>query len=445
MRYHTISSLVAFFVILSFAAVSFSVFGLTHGQGWSDPTSENQPLAGDAGQYNSYARNLISRGVYTMGEAGFDNFREPGYPFFLFATYKAFGLFNFGVVRIIQLLLLALIGYFVYLTLSIYGQKKFGLLAGTLSVLIPYLGYYSVELTTEFMFSFLLVLSFFLLVKIIKTEKANLLYYIALGIVFGYAALVKTQILFFLPLLFFIFFIFSARNNQAFKNIDIKKSVAGFLFFVLLTGGWATHVYSQKGSFSITEGRQGQLIYYRAVRSELSYKELAHYLSSWLKRSINGGGSDDFLDKYEFKKLYEDYYQKVSNPQQAVIMRNQNIKTIIKNFDRYLLGNGVEFVKLTFVEHTYAGSYNKYLRAGFYAGLYLLFLNGVIRFVFLKQKTFRLVFWLALLYLIYNYLIITAFDAIPRYNTPYLVFYLLIGLMGIYPFLDRYFLSRKNR
>src|SRR3990167_2060447 len=433
MKFSIKSSLVAFFIILSFAVVSFGVFGLTHSQ---EPT-------GDAGQYNNYAQNLISRGVYTMGESGCDNFRDPGYPFFLFAIYKIFGLFNFVAVRLVQLILLAFVGYFIYLTFSVYGQKRFGLLAGILSVLVPYMGYYSVELTTELVFTFLLAFSFWLLIKIIKTEKADVFYYVALGTVLGYSALVRTQILLF-PFLFFAVYLFFTRSSRVFKNIDIKKSAIGFLFFVLLIGGWITYVYSQSGSLSITEGRQGQLIYYRAVRTELSYKETAQYLSSWLKRSVKGGGSDSFLDKYEFKNLYDDYYQQVSNPQQAVGMRNKNIKTIIKNFDKYLLGNGIEFVKLVFVEHTYAGSYNKYLRAGFYTGLYLLFLNGIVRFVFLKQKTFRLVFWLSLFYLFYNYLIITALDAIPRYNTPYLMFYLLIGLIGIYPFLDRYFLLEKK-
>lgn len=433
MRYHTTSSLVAFFIILSFAVVGFGVFGLTHNQGWSDPTSENQPLAGDAGQYNVYARNLISKGIYTMGESGFDNFREPGYPFFLFTVYKIFGLFNFAAVRIIQLFLLALIGYFVYMTFLIYGEKKFGLLAGIFSVLIPYMGYYSVELTTELMFSFLLTFSFFLLIKIIKTEKANVFYYISSGLVWGYAALVRAQILLF-PLMIFLVFLFFSRNSTVFKNISIKKSAVGLLLFVLITGGWATYSYSQNGSFSISEGRQELVIYYRAARSELSYKEITQYLSSWLKRSINGGGSDEFLYKYEFSDLYESYYKKASNPQQVISVRNQSIRTILSHFDKYLLGSGVEFVKLTFIEHTYAGSYNKYLRAGFYLGLYLLFLNGIFRFIFLKRKTFRLIFWLALLYLSYNYLIITALDAIPRYNAPYLVFYLLIGLIGIYPF-----------
>ena len=443
MRYQITSPLVVFFIILSFATVSFGIFGLTHGEGWSDLTSENQPLAGDAGQYNAYARNMTLRGVYAMGDSIFDNFREPGYPFFLFITYKVFGFFNFWAVRIIQLLSLALIGYFVYLVFLIYGQKKIGLFAGVLSVLIPYYGYYSVELTTELMFSFLLTFSFFLLIKIIKTEKTNIFYYIALGSVLGYSVLVRAQILFF-PIVLFLVFLLVAKNSQVFKNIDMKKSAIGFMFFILITGGWATYVYSQNGHFSITDGRQGQLIYYRAVRSELSYKETIHYLSAWLKRSISGGRSDGFLDKYEFQNLYEDYYQSVSNPQQVFEMRNKNLKTIINNFDTYLLGSGVEFVKLIFIEHTYAGSYNKYLRAGFYVGLYLLFLNSIVQFVFLKQKKFRLIFWLAMIYLFYNYLIITAFDAIPRYNTPYLTFYLLIGLIGIYPFVDRCFTSKLN-
>ena len=84
-----------------------------------------------------------------------------------------------------------------------------------------------------------------------------------------------------------------------------------------------------------------------------------------------------------------------------------------------------------FVEHTYSGSFNKYARAGFYVLLYPFFLYGMARFILYRQKILRPVFWLSLIFLSYNVLVITALDAVPRYNTPYLFFYLIIGVSGL--------------
>jgi hypothetical protein len=38
---------------------------------------------------------------------------------------------------------------------------------------------------------------------------------------------------------------------------------------------------------------------------------------------------------------------------------------------------------------------------------------------------------IAFMFVLYNYLTVTAFDAIPRYNTPYLFFYLVVGFVGV--------------
>ena len=54
------------------------------------------PLSGDAGQYYVYAWNLVHHGVFSLSPAGSqtitpDNYRDPGYPFFLALWIKTLG------------------------------------------------------------------------------------------------------------------------------------------------------------------------------------------------------------------------------------------------------------------------------------------------------------------------------------------------------------------
>lgn len=427
LTYHTEinSKIVAFIVILLFALINFSAFGLTH-------VNTEEPLKGDSGHYSTYVENILERGLYALWGDSFDNYREPGYPFFLALTYKIFGMNNFWAVRIIQFLLLALTGYLIYLSFLTLGHAKAGLAIGSMTTLIPYFGYYSVKLTTEMLFTFLLALSFYVSITILKNKNTYTMNAL-LGFIIGYAAITRSQLQLF-PLFIFGFLLFTLIKNNNWKYVS-KRIVVGILSSAIIMVGWAGYSYSQSGTFSITEGRQGQILYIRATRAELSYQETGSYLFSWLKRSATGGESSDFLNRNEFKDLQKEYWSITVTDEQKKVIRDVNIETIKNNFGKYLAGNFVELVKLTFIEHTYSGSYNKYLRASFYVVLYLTFLFGLIRFIFYKQKEFRIIFNLSLVYLVYSWIIISMVDALPRYNTPLLFFYLLIGVSGIIPIL----------
>lgn len=408
-----------FFILLLLAFANSYIFGLSRPQGWDD-----------ASQYSAYAENLINMGEYSLDGVNFSSFREPGYPLTLFLAYSLFGIetsLSFLTVKMSQILMLAVSGFLAFKILAnLFDNGKLGIIAGVLTVSMPYYGYYAGDISTEIPFAFSLILSFYLILKIIK-GKAAVFDFVSLGFILAYATLIRAQLLFFpfaLLLLALILYKEIGRNK-------LKRLLVSFLIFLLVVGGWAGLVFHKTGHFTVTSGRQSPLIYYRAVRSELSYGDLFRYLKAWIKRSVTGGQTNELLDKQDFWLLHKEYARKISGEIGEKEIQSESINTIIRNFDKYLLGNFVEFIKLMFIEHTYSGSFNKYARAGFYVFLYSFFLYGMVRFILYRQKIFRPVFWLSLIFLSYNVLIITALDAIPRYNTPYLFFYLIVGVSGL--------------
>ena len=410
-----------FVVLIILAGVNSYIFGLSRPQGW-----------GDASEYSAYAKNLVTLGKYSLDGINFSSFREPGYPLILFLSYSLFGIetpLSFLAVKISQILMLSVAGYLAFkIFADFYGRKTLGVIAGAIVVLIPYYGYYAGDISTEMPFAFFLILSFYLILKTVKSN-VRVLDFIFLGLALAGATLIRAQLLFF-P---FLLLISALILRKEIGKEKLKKFFISILVFLAMVGGWAGVVFSKTGHFNISSGRQYYVIYYRAVRSELSYAGLSRYLKEWVKRSATGGQTSEFLDNNEFKKLNEKYSAlQTENENWEKELQVKNIKTIIRNFDKYLVGNAVELVKLTFVEHTYAGDFNKYGRAAFYILLYAFFVNGLVQFLFYRQKLFRTVFWLSLIFIIYNVLIMTAIDAIPRYNTPYLFFYLVIGVLGVW-------------
>lgn len=410
---------IIFFILFLLALANSYVFGLSRPQGWDD-----------ASQYSAYAKNLIRIGEYSMDGVNFSSFREPGYPFTLFLAYSLFGIetfLSFLAVKISQILMLAISGFLAFKILAdLFHNRKLGIIAGVLTVLMPYYGYYAGDISTEIPFAFFLILSFYLILKIIKSN-ATIFDFTILGFILAYATLIRAQLLFF-P---FVLLILALILYKEIGKDKLKGFLISILIFLIIVGGWASFVFYKTGHFTVTSGRQYPLIYYRAVRSELSYGDSFRYLNAWIKRSLTGGQTNELLDKNDFWLLHKDYARKLRGGIGEKALQAENIDTIIRNFDKYLLGNFIEFIKLIFIEHTYAGSFNKYMRAGFYVFLYLFFLYGMAKFILYRQKISRSIFWLSLIFLSYNVLIITALDAIPRYNTPYLFFYLIIGVSGL--------------
>jgi hypothetical protein len=118
------------------ALTSFILFGLNHVRSWKD-----------ASEYSGYAANLLTHGYYGSG-AVFDIFREPGYPLFVAAVYKIFGIENVLAACFIQALLLSLLGFIVYRVFVSFNESKVGIAAALFIAIFPSFGYYANELTS---------------------------------------------------------------------------------------------------------------------------------------------------------------------------------------------------------------------------------------------------------------------------------------------------------
>lgn len=412
--------IVIFFLLAILAFANFFLFGFN-----------NAPIGGDAVQYVAYGKNLALGNGYSLDGKTFDVLREPGYPFFLFFIFKLFGVGNLLAVKIIQTLLLALTAFFVYLSFELYGKKRAGLIAAFLIAVIPPYGYYANLMFGEILFTFLLSFSFYLMLRLLERDGNAFSYGLA-GAAFSAAALTRMQIVF-LPLLL-------GAGLLLIRRKKIMNVIVFYLAFFLLIGAWVGYVHQKTGVFAVTQGRQELHLYLRASRSTLSYKEYIYYLYSWMRRSALGGAENEILEKYDMRPLTRQFLDLTEQGYPVSRIKAESIATILDNPGHYLFGNVVEWVKLVWIEHLYppvSRLLGRFVRLGFYILLYGLFLWGLARFLKNRRQKLQPVFWLAAIFLLYNWIIMSFFEAVPRFNTPYLVFYLVIGLVGLASMFER--------
>ncbi len=111
------------------------------------------PIEGDPLLYANIARNLMQHGVYSFspapGRPAPTLIRLPGYPLFLLACFRVFGVFNFAAVRMVQLVL-DLAGC---VALAAFAGDRFGarsaMLALALAALCPFTANYTAAPLTE--------------------------------------------------------------------------------------------------------------------------------------------------------------------------------------------------------------------------------------------------------------------------------------------------------
>lgn len=399
------------------ALINFVVFGLSHYRTWSD-----------AFEYSSHATNLLQSGLYSFDGTHFDVAREPGYPFFLTIVYKIFGNENLLAVGVLQALLLGVLGFIIYRTFAEYEEKKTGLTAGIVISAFPSYGYYANEILTELLFAFLMSLLFFISIRILHAkDKISTLTFFLFGVLCGYASLVRVQFLFFLPLVGLLFILFSKRRLES-----LKKSGAAFAALFLILGSWGLYVKQHTGHFALTEGRQESVLNVRAVRAQLSYSDLTRYAGAWVSRSIHGGVSTPILDNNEAKGITERYFARATTTEAVARIKSENMHTILSNPGHYIYGNVIEVMKMLYIEHDYTDSQSRYFRPVLYAFMYAFFLFGLFQIARnWKNKEMRIFAAVALLFPLYNLAILSFFDTVPRFNTPYLQFYIVIGFIGV--------------
>ena len=403
-----------FILMLSITSLSFLLFGLND---YNIPT-------GDSQQYSAYAQNIALGNGYTMDPVGkvFSAYREPVYPFFVACIYFVFGINNFLAVKIAQVILLAITAFF---TFKIFAPGRLAIVMGSLVAFMPLYSYQVNLIQSEPLIIFLLITSLLLVVDIIKNNR-SFKHYIILGIIFSALALTKAHFIF-LPFIISVIFYW--------KQKPLKYVVTYLLIIITVLLSWMSYTYYNTGLFNITEGRQNLHLYTRSIRATLSYRQQVSYFNSWLKDRANGGEYEDrLLEEYGPWFLTIQYGTLLNQGRPETELRNESIERIKNNLGHYLFGNIIEMGKMVFIEHLYppvSPLLTRSVRAIIYLAIYLSFIAGVIFSLFSKNNKFNILIWLGSIYIFYNLLILSFFDVIPRFNTPFLALYIIVGIAGL--------------
>jgi 4-amino-4-deoxy-L-arabinose transferase-like glycosyltransferase len=400
------------------ALANLAIFGVTHVRSWDD-----------AQEYNAFAVHLVSGQGYSLDGVHFSDYREPGYPAFLALVYSAFGTQNFDAAAIAQALLVGICGFLIYKLFARSGNKALAIAAGLLVCAIPYYGYYSYEILSEIFFTFTLALLFYFAAPLASDAKGSPLWKFALfGSLCGCAVLVREQMLFFLPFLIVCYALFV----RVWSGDIVRKMLLACIVCVCVIAPWALYVHVETGMFAISGGRQQEEWYIRADRAALSYSQLNEYAIDWLKYSLSGGTQIPFLAENDYSYLQQQYEAIATTSAEVSMLQAQNISTIVHDPAHYLYDNAIEVMKLLYIDHTFGTVLNKYVRASVYVILYASALWGIWQLLrSRKGSEYAKLSVLAMLFIAYNCAILSFFDTVPRYNTPYLFFYLVIAAAGL--------------
>ncbi len=192
----------------------------------------NPPPASDEFTYTQIAVSLLNgRGFYSPPAFGFvklPNAIHPLYPFFIAIIYF-FTDHSFTAVKIIQILMHGLACIVIFLIAEkLFRNRLISFFAGIIWALYPLAIYSCTHLHVETLFTFLLALSALFLLK--NRQDPNLKNALLSGLFLGLAALTKSVILPFIPVLF-LWLILSFKRRLILK----LKNAAVIIFFMVLT------------------------------------------------------------------------------------------------------------------------------------------------------------------------------------------------------------------
>lgn len=411
-------------LMVAIAIANFTLFGLIHDPGWKD-----------AADYSGYAKNLLLGNGYSLDGTNFNVYREPGVSFYLIPFYITLGIETpvaLFAASFAQALLLGVLGFIFYLILKRYSHAWVAIALGAIVAAQPILGDHTHAVGAEAIFTTMLGVIFILCVRIMSAPESTRWYWYALlGFACGVETLIRTQFVLFLPFIVtccILYFLYARKLPQH----AIRNAIIAMVVFAAIPLSFATYIYAHTGVFAITQGRQEEMLYYRARRAQLSYRDITQYLHDWLLRSVSGGYNSQLLTDNEFKKLGYEYGLIATTSEAVARIRAENIQTILSRPGHYLFGNVVEMIKLAYIEHDYSDTLNRYFRPVQYACIYSFFLFGLYQLVRIKASwDIKSPAILSLVFLAYNYLSLSFVSVVPRFNSPYLPFYIFIGFLGV--------------
>jgi len=170
--------------------------------------------------YEYLAQNILSGNGFVLEAGGAPNlWRPPLYPYFLTGLYGVFGQNHLPVV-VVQVLFDILSGLlFFFIGRTIFDEKTaFGgvLVWG----LYPFSTYYTARIMTESLFTLLLALLIYLLLK--AKTKLSVSGSFLLGIVQGFSCLCKASMIYSTPLIIaYLWFVRKVDNKEKLKNLSL--------------------------------------------------------------------------------------------------------------------------------------------------------------------------------------------------------------------------------
>jgi 4-amino-4-deoxy-L-arabinose transferase-like glycosyltransferase len=187
------------------------------------------PIA-DAIRYDRLAYNLVEHNTFSRNLVPPyrpESFVPPGYPAFLAIFYTLFGRNPIPVI-LIQIILSCFTGILAFLFVRQFtNNQKIALISGILFGLSPNFAFHSTKLISETLFTFLLLLSLYLIYIAIKNSNKNTMY--LAGFLLGLCTYVRTISIYFPILIFIIFLIWQ-------KKIKVSlTSLIGFIIIYFLT------------------------------------------------------------------------------------------------------------------------------------------------------------------------------------------------------------------
>lgn len=230
--------LVALLFILAFSLRFYAI----------NNTVVDAPLRADAGDYYLYALNLKKHGVYSRAQSSTsvpapDALRTPGYPAFLmpFITdppnLKAIWRITFVQALLDSITVLLALAVFRHFMLESWAAG-----AALLVAISPHMISATTYVLTETLFTFLMILSIWLLLKSASKRKNTLI--IATGIVLALAALTKPTLQYFIiPVIGLIIYQYGWRST-------LRFTILLFVGFSIIFSIWIFRNVSSTGAVS---------------------------------------------------------------------------------------------------------------------------------------------------------------------------------------------------
>ncbi len=149
--------------------------------------------------YSAIASNLARYGSFSSPPDMLISHRPPLYPAFVAVIYKICGDENYNAVRLIQSLLSLVMVVIVYHLGCILFSERVGLWGSALCCFYPSLLVYNNLILTEMLFTFLVCAALYVL--ILSIQRESLAWMVGAGVVFGLAALTRSVLWLYAPVL----------------------------------------------------------------------------------------------------------------------------------------------------------------------------------------------------------------------------------------------------